>query len=85
MSDDIILIAHMLGSLLDLNKNKYDILNIYSGPQGHKAKWSDQDKDFFDRDTQGATDGYRLQSNIIIAVSYITLELFTGQFFQKCI
>jgi hypothetical protein len=46
-------------SLLDLNKNKYDILNIYPGPQGHKAKWWDQDNDFFDRGTQGATDGYR--------------------------
>jgi hypothetical protein len=56
MSDDIILIAHMPGSLLDLNKNKYDILNTYSGPQGHKTKWSDQDNDFFDRGTQGAAD-----------------------------
>jgi hypothetical protein len=38
MSDDIILTAYMSGSLLDLNKNKYDIVNIHPGPQGHKAK-----------------------------------------------
>jgi hypothetical protein len=60
MSDDIILTAQMSSdSLLDLNKNKYDIVNIYPGPQEHKAKWWDQDNDFFDRGTQGATDGYR--------------------------
>jgi hypothetical protein len=49
----------MSGSLVDLNKNKYDIVNIYPGPQWHKAEWWDQDNDFFDRGTQGATDGYR--------------------------
>jgi len=60
MSDDIILTAQMSSDLLlDLNKNKYDIVNIYPGPQEHKAKWWDQDNDFFDRGTQGATDGYR--------------------------
>jgi hypothetical protein len=60
MSDDIILTAHMSsGSLLDINKNKYDILNIYPDPQGRKSRWWDQDNDFFERGTQGATDGYR--------------------------
>jgi hypothetical protein len=49
----------MPGSLLDLNKNKYGIVNIYPGPQWHKAKWWDQHNDFSDRDTQGVTDGYR--------------------------
>jgi hypothetical protein len=49
----------MSGSLLDLNKNKYDIINVYPGPRGHKAKWWDQDNDFFDRGTQGDTAGYR--------------------------
>jgi hypothetical protein len=60
VSDDIILTVDMSsGPLLDLNKNKYDILNMYPSPQGHKAKWWDQDNDFFERGTQGATDGYR--------------------------
>jgi hypothetical protein len=59
MSDDTILLAYMPSSLLDLDKNKYDIVNIYPGPQEHKAKWWDQDNDLFDRGTQGATDGYR--------------------------
>jgi hypothetical protein len=49
----------MPGSLLDLSKNKYGIANIYPSPQGRKSKWWDQDNDFFDRGTQGATDGYR--------------------------
>jgi len=49
----------MSGSFLDFNKNKYEILNIYPGPQSSVAKWWDQDNDFFERGIQGATDGYR--------------------------
>jgi hypothetical protein len=37
MSGDIILITYMSRSLLDLNKNKYGIINIYPSPQGHIA------------------------------------------------
>ena len=60
VSDEIILTEDMSsGPLLDLNKNQYDILNIYPGQEGHKAKWWDQDNDFFERGTQGTTDGYR--------------------------
>jgi hypothetical protein len=49
----------MPGSFLDLSKNKYGIANIYPSPQGRKSRWWDQENDFFDRGTQGATDGYR--------------------------
>jgi hypothetical protein len=30
---------------------------MYPGQEGHKAKWWDQDNDFFERGTRGATDG----------------------------
>ena len=58
VSDEIILTEDMSsGPLLDLNKNQYDISNMYLGQEGHKAKWWDQVYDFFERGTRAATDG----------------------------